>query len=435
MVSVALVVLDTLRKDSFDAQFDWLPGRRFERCFATANWTAPAHGSLYTGRYPSEIGVSAKAPGLHVTDPVLPERLRETGVTTRCWTANPNLSREFAFDRGFDEFVDAHVVLNDDEDALNWAKFSAEHGDEGLLKYPRALLAAVGGEHSTIASLRRGVRSVTTDGQLHTVPDDGAASIRRRAERTAFTGEEFLVVNLMEAHSPYRPPDGYGDYDVDVSVAHSLGLEQPPPDGREAYEAAVEYLSDVYRDIHDVLSTAFDYVITMADHGEMLGEHGHWGHTYGLNPEIVHVPLVISGPEMDGTSDATVGHVDVHRTVLELFGLESDGRGENLLDTDDGGERFAEYHGLVPTALDNLVERDVAAERIRAYDSSLVGLATPDEGYIFETQDGFGGVGRAAGLERLLAEWRRDVHQLHHDERGVELSDGQRQRLEDLGYV
>jgi hypothetical protein len=57
---IALIVLDTLRKDAFDRHFDWLPGRRFEHAFSTANWTTPAHASLFTGWYASEVGVHAE---------------------------------------------------------------------------------------------------------------------------------------------------------------------------------------------------------------------------------------------------------------------------------------------------------------------------------------------------------------------------------------
>ncbi|SIR66187.1 hypothetical protein SAMN05421858_3201 [Haladaptatus litoreus] len=30
MIRIALVALDTLRKDAFDAEFDWFPGKRFD---------------------------------------------------------------------------------------------------------------------------------------------------------------------------------------------------------------------------------------------------------------------------------------------------------------------------------------------------------------------------------------------------------------------
>lgn len=54
--SVALVVLDTLRKDTFDRHFKWLPGVNFEDAYAPADFTTPVDGSMFTGLYPSEHG-------------------------------------------------------------------------------------------------------------------------------------------------------------------------------------------------------------------------------------------------------------------------------------------------------------------------------------------------------------------------------------------
>jgi arylsulfatase A-like enzyme len=59
-MNVAIVVLDTLRKDAFDREFDWLPGRRFSAAYSTGSWTVPAHASLFAGKYPSELGVHSK---------------------------------------------------------------------------------------------------------------------------------------------------------------------------------------------------------------------------------------------------------------------------------------------------------------------------------------------------------------------------------------
>ncbi len=38
-------------------------------------------------------------------------------------------------------------------------------------------------------------------------------------------------------------------------------------------------------------------VVFTADHGDLLGEEGRWGHAYNLNPEVVRIPLIIHRPE------------------------------------------------------------------------------------------------------------------------------------------
>jgi arylsulfatase len=100
MPRIALVVLDTLRKDAFDEHFEWLPGRRFENAWSTSHYTVPVHGSMFTGQYPSESGVHAKSELFDYPDPVLPELLVRNGYTTRALHTNPLLEAS-EFDRGF----------------------------------------------------------------------------------------------------------------------------------------------------------------------------------------------------------------------------------------------------------------------------------------------------------------------------------------------
>ncbi len=59
---IALVVLDTLRKDYFEEEFEWLhsTGTYFDNGWSTSHWTIPAHASLFSGRYACEIGTGAK---------------------------------------------------------------------------------------------------------------------------------------------------------------------------------------------------------------------------------------------------------------------------------------------------------------------------------------------------------------------------------------
>ena len=62
--SVALVVLDSVRTDYFEEHFDWLSGRYYTDAVSTSHWTIAAHASLFTGRYPGEVGVNMKDTGL-----------------------------------------------------------------------------------------------------------------------------------------------------------------------------------------------------------------------------------------------------------------------------------------------------------------------------------------------------------------------------------
>lgn len=97
MTNVAVVVLDTLRKDTFDEHFDWLTGRWYDRAYSTSHRTVPAHASLFTGQYASEVGVGGSVERLVHEGP----GLGESGSTTRAFSANPYVSGQFEYDRGF----------------------------------------------------------------------------------------------------------------------------------------------------------------------------------------------------------------------------------------------------------------------------------------------------------------------------------------------
>lgn len=104
MTNIALVVLDTLRKDAFDQHFDWLPGIQFQNAWSPGAWTIPAHAALFGGAYPSELGVYAKTQSLDCDRRVLAEALSDKDYQTRAFSANANISSAFNFDRGFDAF-------------------------------------------------------------------------------------------------------------------------------------------------------------------------------------------------------------------------------------------------------------------------------------------------------------------------------------------
>lgn len=132
MPSVALSVLETLRKDSFDEQFDWLPGTRFERAYPTSGGTVPAHGSLFTGKFLSETGVYAKSESLTPEEPVLAEALAEAGYMTRGSSANANVSDAFAFTRSFQEFHHSWRGAPQKERVVDWGEFISDTADDGV---------------------------------------------------------------------------------------------------------------------------------------------------------------------------------------------------------------------------------------------------------------------------------------------------------------
>jgi arylsulfatase len=436
MTNVALVVLDTLRKDAFDRHFDWLPGRRFERAYTTANWTVPAHASLFTGRYASEVGVHSKHLYCDCPEPTLAERLREAGYTTRAFSANTNITGYFEFDRGFADFRTAEA-WGENEDLFDWRGFTKTTDVTGFRKYLDGAYECVVGDTKTIRSLVAGLK-LKLGGNVGAMYG-GTREAIAELEHIDFGDGEFLFLNLMEAHEPYRAPEAYMSGD-EPPLTNSVGdISLGTVDGervRSAYDDCVSYLSDVYRELFARLTEEFDYVITLSDHGEMLGESDAWAHEHGAYPELAHVPLVVSGDGLAGICVDPVNLLDVHRTTLELAGIDGDSRGRNLLDDSSDGRRecVVEYHGLTPWS-----ERKLEAsygDLVERYDEELFGYGAPIDYYGYETTSGFEARGMTdvadprGRLNELVA--TRDVRQVRRDN---EVPDEIEDQLRHLGYA
>jgi len=436
---MAIVVLDTLRRDAFERQFDWLDGRRFENAVSTSHWTVPAHVSLFTGKYGSEVGVYAGARSLDCEIPVLPEQLRERGYTTHSLTANPNVSQQEGWDRGFDVVKGPFELQYElpDAEILDWDAALGEIDQAGPLVYPKVIWRCLIEDCDTIASLRSGFDLAFRKDALRR-RDDGASAVLEWFRERDFDRSTFAFVNLMEAHIPYDPPEPYdvvGEPVAPTVVDAVRGVDDPER-VRRAYDAAVQYLSDVYEDIHDQLMEKFDYVITVSDHGELLGEHGSWNHVVGLHPELIRVPLVVEGPDVkEGKDQTIVSLLDVHATVQDIAGLERSGRGRSLLSSPESSEVLTEYHDLMSGADEKLTTADVDPSTIDRLEEWRRGLVFSDGSYAYESCD-TGTVQRVRDPPDDAPERIDEVASTVHQKRASnEIDRSVKRQLENLGYA
>lgn len=445
--SIALVVLDTLRKDHFDRHFDWLPGRRYERAYSTSQWTVPAHASLFTGKYPREVGVHSKHLQFDCPESALAEMLADVGYSTFGFSANPNVSAHFNFNRGFDTFDSplglAH--LNSDR-VVDWGSFVKESSFSGFLMYIHGALhgsfKSLFGNYNTVDTIRSGFKRVLSDTYTKW---GGAEEAIDWLEQQNISQPSFLFVNLMEAHEPYEAPDEYlsedppdltkhiGDLPFDSDSDNSM-----PDNVRPAYDSCVRYLSDQYQEFFAKLSDSFDYVVTISDHGEMLGEHDAWGHEHGVYPELTHVPLVISGDGLSGSSKKVVSLVDIYVTILELAGIDQNHtiRGRSLFDGTSGRDALTEYTGLTPWREGLLQESDYSDSVLEKYDEKLYGVAAPNGSYVYQTVEGINVIGEEIDdPEERIQRIVRDLDTRDVEAQDDDIPDDVRQQLKDLGYA
>lgn len=432
-MNIAVVVLDTLRKDTFEEHFDWLPGTRIDRAYSTANWTAPAHGSLFTGQYPREICVTSKNQYFNPDHPPLPVQLSDAGYTTRAFSANTNITGHFNFDQGFSEFyTPPSIEFLTSNELFDWGELKHTEGLKNKIRSIYKLFRSKDTVRSLYAAIRY-ARSEGTPGKY-----GGTKEAIETIKNINFGTDEFLFLNLMEAHEPYRVPNEYQRC-PEPDMTDSVGdLLLGTPNGelvQRSYQDAARYLSDIYNDLFELLNEEFDMIVTLSDHGELLGEHGAWAHEFGVYPELIEIPLVFSGEGSVSDPNEPVSLVDVYQTVAEFAGVKThtSTRGISLTsDKETTGCRLAEYSGLRPSTLKR-IEKSHDSTTADSYDSELRGIAD-GEGYWYETLDGTEGPksNPNPSVSKRLDRNFKQIETAEADEQTI--PDTVQKQLENLGY-
>jgi arylsulfatase len=337
------------------------------------------------------------------------------------------------WDRGFERVrgpADLHPLA---DESFDWRAYQQESRLNGFPKYLAAAGRAFVSDDRTIPSLRHGWR-------LTRKVNDGARAISRRAIETDFNSEEFLFVNLMEVHTPHYPPAGYRTIHEEIKFSIGDAFAGDVTDGdriRKAYDDSAAYLSDVYRDIFNVLTEEFDYVITLSDHGEMLGEHGMWNHGYGIYPELAHVPMVISGDSIECRSvDRTVSLLDVPQTTAEVANVACSGRGVDLLADSTGQDYLVEYHGLLPWHRDQLRRKGVES-LFDELDRPLRGIALESGDYVYQTDDKYVSTEGTITDEKIgeLNSLTEEIPERSVESNPEDVGSDVEERLKNLGYA
>lgn len=382
MASIAVVVLDTLRQDSFFEHFGWMDGLKFTNAWSTSHWTGSAHASLLTGRYPREIDTTVKSRSIEDDVILLPEQLKEKGYNTRMLSTNLQIYVWDGWERGFAKRYgpNSNSVDPTPDDIIDWSSFSDANNRYGIAKYPLAAIYCLHPKYDTIGSVKKGYKIIR--GNRSSID-----SVQNRLSTFDIGADDFVIANIMDTHAPYYPPSEYRTIDRKVKPELEdslLGSISNQSDIKKSYQDCVRYVSDRYRDLHSDLVDDFDYVITIADHGELLGENGLFTHSYGLFPELTHIPIVITGKNIrSDTVRQPVSIVDVHATIADIAGIDVDAQGNSLIGNVKSEDRLVEYHGLADNRREKFIESRIG-EKYELYDTPLDGIVAP-EGYAFET--------------------------------------------------
>ncbi len=307
--NIVLIIIDTLRADhlgcyGYDRNtsptIDSLAasGTLWEEVQAQSSWTLPAITSIFTGLDVRQHGAGRKNDqvyGMNPNTPFLPLLLNHSGYAT-CGIFNVYLlSEQFGFNKGFDSF------------SCNWmGSTEAENSVNQAIDW-----------------------------------------IQNFNQNEPF----FLALHVFDVHDPYDPPP---PFDLLFSQNGSEGitdwprLESGSLDNPEFYKDHIINMYDgeiawtdfqISRLLQFLRNSGLDentVIIITSDHGEEFLEHNGFGHGKTMYQEVVHVPLIISGPGFEkGLVDSSVrAHIDILPTILDMIGAENpaDLSGYSLLD-------------------------------------------------------------------------------------------------------
>ena len=300
--NVLVIVLDTVRDDRIGKpgvtpNLDAFAASAtvFENARSNSGWTLPAHASLFTGVYPVQHRATQETLAFGIDLPTIGERFTEAGWSTFGASTNGVVSEANGLARGFERFEETF-------------------------------------RSDVAARFGRGVH-----------PNEGTL-----VDFLDKNGEQpwFAFLNYIEAHLPYQPPATYIEKHVDTArfSPRQIGLAQRvrmrdhylSPDGLpnelfellgQLYDAEVAALDAHIGHLLATLESRGDLanttVVITSDHGENLGEHGHFAHVFDLHNTLVDVPLIVRVPGAEpGTRTDPAQLLDLYPTLLALSGID-----------------------------------------------------------------------------------------------------------------
>lgn len=376
---ILLIVLDTLRADHLSCYGYPRPtsphldcfaasGVLFERAISPAQWTIPAHASLFTGEYPT-THMTAQIHDRHNPNLVsLAGLLQEGGYQTVGFCNNPLLGVvDNGLDRDFEAFYNYGGAMPNRPDIGEARPSTLKRMGMRLAQAARRMLMPIQDQFArsefllklalnpTIARVWRG--RVNFKGNTALSLRDLVGYLQTHRKR----GRErplFAFINLMEAHLPYLPRPRFihrfAPYWRDDPEARCfmrayngqhyrwmVPMREPLPEKQDRvlndlYDAEIAFQDHLLRHLFAYLGEPEVRDTTMAiflsDHGEGLNHHGFVGHSMVAYDDLLHVPLALRYPPLYPENVRVSQPVSARRvfhTVLEAAGISPGSNGHS----------------------------------------------------------------------------------------------------------
>lgn len=361
--NLILITIDALRADAIEPYnssyktpaFAHFANRSliFERAYSNSPWTMPSLASIFSGLNPRAHGCSEPEGCLAKEVNSLAELLKNKGFKTIAVVYQPLFEVPTGFERGFESFsvITCHPIELYKKYFYPISKYAEKFFDG----FP--LLT----ELTTIVALKK-----------------------LKSQNSPF----YLWIHHYDPHSPYSPPKRFFELvekpkEVINLPEHQIGFPtsihsellqkhqstSPPPKPheikyvRDMYQAEVNFVDSQLNILFNFLEStglaSSTYIILTADHGEEFYEHSGWDHGRTLYKEVLHIPLMISGPNIAHSKSACFAtNVDVFATALRLLDIaQPTSQGTDLIELAQA-QNCLKRELVFSTAFAEDVERD-----------------------------------------------------------------------------
>ena len=316
-------------------------GVAFTHAFCQNPVCTPSRSSFLTGRYPSTT--LCRQNGQNIPDSEIPitQVLRDLGydcgLAGKLHVSAAQSGRERRIDDGYRMFQWSHGST--EAHGGEWVRWLEEQGlsfDEVYRKSPILLSREIADRryHQTtwcfeqaldfVQQERKGPWLASINPFAAHDPFDFLPEYYERYDASALPPPIFRAGELdnkpypQQARYRYHPSGGYESTTV-----------QQRCEMKAAYYATIEHIDDELGRVLDWLDESRQrentLIIFMADHGEMLGDHGIFTKGPFFYDPAVRIPLILSWPgslPRGKKSDALVELVDVAPTLYSLLELE-----------------------------------------------------------------------------------------------------------------
>lgn len=340
--NVLFLVADSLRQDFVATNQTNTPaidklradGIEFTRARSPGPGTSVSMPAVLSGAFPFTHGYKRINPNR----PMIAPTLSDGGYSTAGYHSNGWCDSSNGFSRGFDDFE--YFTSNQPSGLINnQGRKLLRELTSGFPNFPRLTeLRRTSFAEYASRFLIRTLAQTVPESRNDVTADASRLHSRALNWIDDTTAPWFIWHQYMDTHFPYMSPNSempaskqlYLNYrmtrnriaDVSISPQEQRSL-------LKLYREEIEYLDYELGELLDKLEARGELsntlIVFTADHGEMLGEYGQFGHKSArLGTPLTHVPLIMWCKDFPSKKIHTpVSLVDIVPTIYNYLGISS----------------------------------------------------------------------------------------------------------------